>query len=154
MVSVNNCAIIGQSQNNVESDKSNYTNGMAAVITPRTGQSNITNTRFYNYPNGSIAIITCSHCEVLDLFTNLGTEVFVKNLTFDSVEGNYLLMVNMKRDVIYSLDGSLAVPFDGNPSDRKSGTIVSNYNHISKYHQSDCVPSSEPTKWDNAILCD
>lgn len=73
MVSVNNCAIIGQSQNNVESDTSNYTNGMAAIITPRSGQTNITNTRFYNYPAGSTAIKTCSMCEDIDLFTNLGT---------------------------------------------------------------------------------
>lgn len=154
MVSVNNCAIIGQSQTNVAADTSNYTNGMAAVITPRTGQSNITNTRFYNYPAGSIAIITCSHCEVLDLFTNLGTEVFVKNLTFDSVNGNYLLMVNMKRDVIYSLDNSLALPFDGITAGRNSSTIVSNFNHIANYHQANCRPASEEIKWDNAILCD
>jgi hypothetical protein len=73
MVSVDNCAIIGMSQTNAASDTSNYTNGMAAVITPRTGQSNYTNTRFYNYPEGSILIVTCSRCDDLMFFTNLGT---------------------------------------------------------------------------------
>lgn len=62
MVSVDNCAIIGMSQTNAESDTSNYTKGMAGVITPRSGQSNVTNTRFYNYPAGSIMFITCSQC--------------------------------------------------------------------------------------------
>lgn len=82
MVSVNNCAIIGQSQNNQVADQTNYTNGMAGVITPRSGQTNITNTRFYNYPSGSIAFITCAKCDDKMIFTNLGTEVFLKNLTF------------------------------------------------------------------------
>lgn len=142
MVSVNNCAIIGQSINNMESNQSNYTNGMAAVITPRSGQTNITNTRFYNYPVGSTAIVTCSMCDDIDLFTNIGTEVFIKNLTFTSVNGNYLFMINMKRDIIYSLDGSIAVPFDGNSKGRTSATIVSNYNHIANYHHSTCIASS------------
>lgn len=142
MVSVNNCAIIGQSVNNVEADTSNYTKGMAAVITPRTGQTNITNTRFYNYPVGSTAIITCSMCDDIDLFTNLGTEVFIKNLTFIDVSGNYLFMINMKRDIIYSLDASIAEPFDGNAVGRTSATIVSKYNHIANHHQAHCVSPS------------
>ncbi len=73
MPSVNNSVIIGQSQTNVASDTSNYTKGMAGAITPRSGQSNITGTRFYNYPAGSIMFKTCSFCDDLELFTNLGT---------------------------------------------------------------------------------
>ncbi len=102
---------------------------MAAVITPRTGQSNITNTRFYHYPTGSIAFVTCSFCDDLLLYTNKGSDVFLKNLTFFGVNGSYLFMVGMKRDVVYDLDGSLSASFDG--ATRTSATIVSNFAHIS-----------------------
>jgi hypothetical protein len=126
------------------SDTTNYTSGMAAVITPRTGQSNITNTRFYNYPVGSIAIITCSHCDEKKLFTNRGTEIFIKNLTLEGVNGNYLYMMGLKRDVIYDLDASLAMPFDGNLNSRTSATIISNFNHIANYNQQHCKSSDTP----------
>lgn len=154
MPSVNNSVIIGQSQTNMASSTVNYTNGMAGAITPRSGQSNITNTRFYNYPTGSVMIKTGAFNDDPDLFTNIGTEVFIKNVTFTNVNGNYLFMIGMKRDIIYDLDASLAVPFDGNTASRSSATIVSNWPHIANYQQSKCVPSSTPSKWDNAILCD
>ncbi len=73
MPSVTNSIIIGQSQTNMASVTTNYTSGMAGAITPRSGQSNITNTRFYNYPAGSVILKTCSICDNLELFTNLGT---------------------------------------------------------------------------------
>ncbi len=63
-------------------------------------------------------------------------------------------MIGMKRDVIYDLDASLAIPFDGNGISRTSATIVSNWPHIANYQNSRCVSSSIPSKWDNAILCD
>lgn len=72
MISVNNSVIIGQTQTNVEIDASNYT-GMAAFITPRSGRINITNTRLYNYPINTIAIVTCSQCYSPILFTNIGS---------------------------------------------------------------------------------
>jgi hypothetical protein len=152
MVSVDNCAIIGMSQTNAASDTSNYTNGMAGVITPRSGQSNITNTRFYNYPAGSIMFITCSKCDDLMLFTNLGNEIFLKNLTFNGVDANYLLMLGLKRDIIYDLDASLSNQFDGGHN-RTSATIIHNYNHISAYYQRNCTQPTED-KWDSAIMCD
>jgi hypothetical protein len=153
MVSVNNSAIIGYSQTNMVADQTNYTSGMAGVITPRTGQSNVTNTRFYNYPTGSIAFITCSKCDQKSLFTNLGSEVFIQNLTFDQVNGNYLLMLGLKRDVLYDLDASLANYFDGNTS-RTSATIVHNYNHISAWNHLYCKSPSSVDQWDNSIMCD
>jgi hypothetical protein len=73
MVSVDNCTIIGRSQTNAAANTANYSSGMAGVITPRSGQSNVTNTRFYNYPAGSIAFQVCSKCDDKMLFTNLGT---------------------------------------------------------------------------------
>lgn len=154
MPSVNNSIIIGQSQTNMANSTVNYTNGMAGAITPRSGQSNITNTRFYNYPAGSVMFKTCAFCDDSELFTNLGTELFIKNVTFTNVNGNYLFMIGMKRDVIYDLDASLAASFDGNTIGRTSATIVSNWPHIASYQQSRCVNSTSPAKWDNAIICD
>lgn len=154
MVAVDNCAIIGVSQTNPSPDTTNYTN-MAAVITPRTGQSNFTNTRFYSYPAGTIAIITCSRCEQKKFFTNTGTEIFFKNLTFSSVDGNYLLMLGLQRDVIYDLDASLSSIFGNENANNPttSAAIVHNYNHISGYNQQSCRAPAE-NKWDDAILCD
>lgn len=152
MVSVNNCAIIGQSQTNMAADTTNYTSGMAAVITPRTGFSNFTNTRFYNYPAGSVVFVVCSKCDDVMFFNNLGTEVVVKNLTFDQVDGDYLLMLGLKRDIIYDLDGSLSSAFDGRT--RASATITYNFPHISAYNRMTCLSPADVNQWDNAIMCD
>lgn len=152
MVSVDNSIIVGKTVTNPSVDGSNYTKGMAAVITPRTGQANITNTRFYYYPAGSIALITCSHCDDLLLYTNLGSDTFIKNLTFTGVVGKYLLMIGLKRDVIYDLDGSLSDAFDG--GDRSSATIVSNFAHIGTSNNNACLQSSTPSVWDDAYMCD
>jgi hypothetical protein len=70
---VTNSVIIGKSMTNAASDPTNYTLGMAGVITPRTGASNFSNIRFYNFPSGSIAFITCSMCDDSLQFTNTGT---------------------------------------------------------------------------------
>jgi hypothetical protein len=126
---------------------------MAAVITPRTGQSNFTNTRFYNYPAGSIAFITCSKCDDKMFFTNTGTEVFFRNLTFNSINGQYLLMLGLKRDVIYDQDASFAGIFGNDNGQTTSATIIRGYNHIANYNQASCHGPAE-NKWDGAILCD
>lgn len=152
MVSVDNSIIVGKTISNPSADGSNYTKSMAGVITPRTGQTNITNTRFYYYPTGSIAFITCAHCDDLLLYTNKGSDTFIKNLTFTGVDGNYLFMIGMKRDVIYDLDGSLSGAFDG--GSRTSATIFSNFAHIGAYNQDVCTQSTNPAAWDNAYMCD
>lgn len=63
-------------------------------------------------------------------------------------------MNGLKRDIIYSLDASLAVAFDGNSISRTSATIIQNYNHIANYQQSHCVSAANTSLWDNAIICD
>lgn len=60
-------------------------------------------------------------------------------------------MIGLKRDVIYDLDGSLSTYHNGIAF--PSGTIVSNFNHIAKYHQDNCPPAAIPLNWDNAIMC-
>jgi hypothetical protein len=71
MVSINNSVFIGQSQLNFYANATNYTN-MIGVITPRTGQSNLTNVRFYNFPSQTTSIATCSKCNQNTYFTNVG----------------------------------------------------------------------------------
>lgn len=70
---VNNSAIIGKSTGNALSNTTNYTNGMSAIITGRSGMYNLTNLRFYNYPAGSILLQTCRFCDEPLTYTNLGT---------------------------------------------------------------------------------
>jgi hypothetical protein len=59
-------------------------------------------------------------------------------------------MLGHKKEIIYDSDGSLSVNFDNNT--RVSSTIVHNWKHIQM--ESACLPSSNPSKWDNALSCD
>lgn len=102
----------------------------AAIVTPRSGQMNISNTRFYNYPKGSSVIVTCSKCNDTAYFTNLGNDIFVYNISFLNVKGNYATMLGLKRDVVYDLDASLSPYFGGNFG--SSATLVWNYNYITQ----------------------
>jgi hypothetical protein len=60
-------------------------------------------------------------------------------------------MIGVKKDVIYDLDGSLSMAFDG--TTRTSGTIVQNYPHIGRYNQNNCPPATVAAAWDNTIMC-
>lgn len=124
---------------------------MAGIITPRSGISNFSNIRFYNYPEGSIAFVTCSKCDDKKLFTNVGTEILLSKIKFSSVVGNYLFMLGLKRDIIYDLDASLSSTYDGLA--RTSATLVWNYPHITLYNQDACSLASNSTKWGGAIMC-
>jgi hypothetical protein len=101
---------------------------MSAIITGRSGTHNISNVRIYNYPPGSLMMQTCRYCDDLGMYTNLGTEIFVQQITMTQVKGQFLFMIGMKRDVIYDTDGSFSTAFDGNT--RASSAIVQAYNHI------------------------
>lgn len=70
---VNNSVIIGMSVNNSHSDTTNYTNGMSAVITGRSGVTKFSKIGFYNYPAGSILWQTCRMCDDHIKYTNIGT---------------------------------------------------------------------------------
>lgn len=101
-------AVIGKSQTNAAVVGTNYTLGMSGIMTPKTGVTNFTNIRFYNFPAGSILIQTCVLCDDPLKYTNLGTEIILKQLTLTNVVGKLLFMIGLKRDVIYDTDGSLS----------------------------------------------
>jgi len=61
-------------------------------------------------------------------------------------------MLGLNRDMIFDADASMAPVFDG--INRTSGTIVSNYQHIAAFEQNHCVSATQPTKWDNTLMCD
>jgi len=61
-------------------------------------------------------------------------------------------MINIKKDVIYDLDGSFSSVFDG--KNRTSGTIVWNFPHIATYNGNVCPRATNSTAWDNAVMCD
>lgn len=146
-----NSVIIGMSVNNAHSDTTNYTNGMAAAITGRTGTYKLSNIKVYNFPAGSIFLQTCRFCDNLLKYTNLGTEVLLNQLTFSNFSGKYLFMIGLKRDIVRDLDGSLSQAFDGQT--RASGTVVHGFPHIAAYNNADCPPASTTTDWDDAVMC-
>jgi hypothetical protein len=150
--SINNSVIIGKSTTNYASNTINYTSGMSAVITGRTGSYLIQNTDFNGYPSGSLFLQTCKLCDDPDFYTNTGTEITVSGLTFSNVNGNMLNMIGNKLDVIYDLDGSFNGQFDG--GSRTSGTIIHGWNHIATYNQAACPSAATASTWDNAIYCD
>ena len=150
---VRNTAIIGVSSSNANTNTTNYTNGMAGAITGKTGVYNLSNIRFYNYPPGSILLKTCRFCDDPLKYTNLGTEVVVDQLTFTNVTGQMLLMISiLKRDVIYDIDGSFSLAFDG--ISRSSATIVHGWPHIAAFNNNTCPFPSNSSNWDGAVMCD
>lgn len=128
---------------------------MSGAITGKTGVYNLSNVRFYNYPTGSVLFRTGRFCDDKLKYTNLGTEVYMEQITFTNVTGKMLFFIGaLKRDVIYDTDGSLSQKFDG--TSRASGTIVQGFPHIATTNTADCPsPSSvsTPADWDNAVMC-
>ena len=149
MLSVNNSVIIGQSQANFFNNSSNYT-GMAGVITPRTGQINFTDVRFYNFPPHTTSIVTCSKCNS-NWFTNVGNEIFLRKVRFSSIDGKFLSMLGQQRDIVYDMDGSLSLYFF--TSNQSSATLVNNFAHITNFNNDKCR-SSNLTSWSSLTLCD
>lgn len=61
-------------------------------------------------------------------------------------------MLGFLRDIVYDLDGSLAQYFF--TSSQSSATLVNSFNHIAKYHTSECKSAlGNSTAWNNLILC-
>jgi len=123
-------------------------------VTPNTGSSNVTNVRFYNYPNGSSAFVTCAQCDTQYYSTNIGTEVFVQKLKFYSINGSYLFMLGAKKDMIYDSDGSFSTYFNGVSTPTLNSTLVYAYNHITFDNPYHCFSPSNALLWDNLTLCD
>jgi hypothetical protein len=67
MVGIRNSIIIGQLGNVTSASAT-----VQGILTPRTGSSNMTNVRFYNFSTNSLAIATCSGCNSGTYMTNLG----------------------------------------------------------------------------------
>jgi hypothetical protein len=146
-----NSVIIGQSIGNQAADPINYTKStMNAIMTGRTGQFNFSNIRIYNYPVGSLLMQTGRLNDDPLKFINLGAETFVKQFTFNGVNGAWLFMIGLKRDVIYDLDASFSSSFDGGV--RNSATIVSGWPHIGAHAK--CLNATISTNWDGAYMCD
>ena len=126
---------------------------MTGAITGRSGSYNLSNVRFHNYPAGSVVLKTCRFCDSPTKYTNLGTDVYLKAVTFNQVSGKYLKMLGTKRDVIFDTDGSMSLAFDGTTRS-SGGTIVYGYNHIKSFHQNTCPSATVSSDWDGTIMCD
>lgn len=148
-----NTAIIGQSTTNVHADQTNYTSGMAAIITGKTGEYNISDVRIFNYPSGSLVLKTCRFCDDPLKYTNTGTDVYLKQIALNNVQGNYLFMLGLKRCLVHDADGSFSQAFDG-ATRSSGGTIMHGFNHIKAFHQSTCPEATTASQWDSTIFCD
>ena len=149
---IQNSVIVGMSKTNAHSDTTNYTNGlMTAATTGKSGLFKLDNIRIFNFGAGTVLIKTCRFCDDPLKFTNLGTELELSSISLTNVTGKMLFMIQMKRDVIYDLDGSLSNSFDG--QSRASATIVHGWPHIANFNPTTCPPASVPTNWDNAVMC-
>lgn len=145
---MSNSIFVGKSQLAINSNLKTYTS-MAGVITPRTGQSNLTNVRFYNFPSGTTSVITCAKCNNPRFATNVGTEIFFKQVSFTSINGLSLNMHGDRRDIIYDLDGSLSTYFFN--TTQPNGTLVNKFNHIT--FDSDRCRISTWTSWASLAFC-
>ena len=67
MVGVRNSIIIGQLGN-----ATTLSATARGILTPRTGLSNLSNVRFYNFSTTSLVLATCSGCDSANYMTNLG----------------------------------------------------------------------------------
>lgn len=67
MVGVRNSLIIGQLSSLPAPSAT-----ARGILTPRTGLSNLSNVRFYNFSTTSLALATCSGCDSGTYMTNLG----------------------------------------------------------------------------------
>lgn len=65
------------------------------------------------------------------------------------INGSYISMLGLKRDIIYDLDGSISSYFDG--VIRKSATLVWAYPHIAS--NLNCNFATYPSLWDGTVLC-
>lgn len=77
----------------------------------------------------------------------------MQQIKLNDINGSYLNMIGLKRDVIYDLDGSLSYAFDQNNT-RTSATIVHGFPHIAFYNPTICKAPSNSTGWDGAVMCD
>lgn len=145
-VKLDGAVIVGVTQSNAPL----VTSASSGIITPRQGQIQLNNVRFNNYPAGTYSLETCSKCNNLLLFTNTGQEIFISNVTFTNVSGNYLKMLGLKREIIYDSDGTFSNSFDANT--RTSATVVNNFKHIAA--ESNCLPTTNSSKWDTTLACD
>ncbi len=148
MVSVNNSIVIGRSQLAFNINSTTFID-MVGVITPRTGQSNLTNVRFYNFPSGTTSVITCAKCNNYRYYTNVGTEVFFKQVSFTSINGLAVSMYGDRKDIIYDLDGSLSTYFFN--TTQANGTLMNSFNHIT-FSQDRCRISTWDS-WGSLVFC-
>ena len=66
-----NSVVIGKSQNNADNNSDLYSK-LQGLVSPRSGSINVTNVRFYSFPSGGNAFVTCSQCNDYRYYTNIG----------------------------------------------------------------------------------
>lgn len=85
-------------------------------------------------------------------YTNLGAVYFTSKIKYNNVQGNYLNMLGLKREVFYDQDGSLTSGvFDGKT--KQKSALVQGFPHL--LQDPACKGSlTNYAKWDSAAVCD
>jgi hypothetical protein len=80
---------------------------MKGAILSRTGHMTVENIRFYNFPPQSTVWESCSKCDNLLLYTNIGAVYKASQISYNGIQGKYYHMKGMEREIFYDLDGTL-----------------------------------------------
>ena len=123
--------------------------GSSGVIGPRTSGWKINNIEFYNFPENTSVLQTCSHCDHTKLYTNVANEYLIENLTLTNITASQAIFWNgMRREIIYDLDGTLSNHLTG--SQKPKGTLVYNYPHLNQ----DQACELNSAQWNGTLYCD
>ena len=104
MAQINDCLINGRSNNTDEFIDGAYPRG---VITARTENFLVQNSRFYNYNwNEAAAFGTCSHCFHPAATDSGARTTSLRNLTFDSTVTRFINYQFPYVEILHDLDGT------------------------------------------------
>jgi hypothetical protein len=97
---------------------------------PRTGHMTVENIRFYDFLETSTIWESCSKCDNVLLYTNLGAVYKASAISYTNVQGKYFHMKGLEREIFYDLDGTLTNRANFNSRTITSGALVKGYPHL------------------------
>jgi hypothetical protein len=118
---VDGAVIVGQSANAGDPNAYNFNGGSRGLITPKVDFFYAKNVWFYNFPENTTAIETCSHCEHGAATDSGGRTSFLSDLHFDNVVQKVRFNVPF-REILQDEDGSL--------TGIEGGSVTFSYPHL------------------------
>jgi len=112
---VNNAIIIGQSNNNAPGEASDYQQGGGArgLVLPRSDFFYATTVIFHNFPTGTTAVETCSHCEYGPTSDSGGRTNYLQGIYYSGTVTQKLRFNYPYKDIVFDIDGSFTLSSAG-----------------------------------------